>query len=378
MNFARLALFTGLLLFALSAGAAADKCRVWPDWDKFRAHFISEGGRVIDPSGTQQVSTSEGQAYGLMFSLIANDRAAFDLFLRWTENNLANGDLTAQLPAWQWGRREDGSWGVLDKNAASDADLWMVYALNEAGRLWKHPRYTALAELLADRILREETAELPGLGRTLLPGPQGFHPNENTWRLNPSYMPVQLLRRLAGIYPKSNWGELTATSLEVITRSAPQGFIPEWVDYQAGSGFNTDNATLSEGSFNAIRVYLWAGMLDKRDPASPLLLKKLAAMAHHVSANGTPPREINTQSGVTKESGSAGFSAALLPFLKASGSATALRQQQLRIAALAPLDRNDNYYDQVLTLFGLGWLEGRYRFSRDGLLEPRWICATIN
>ncbi len=52
----------------------------------------------------------------------------------------------------------------------------------------------------------------------------------------------------------------------------------------------------------------------------------------------------------------------------------ALRQQNQRIVALDPLGRADNYYDQVLTLFGLGWIEERYKFDRNGLLKPRWTC----
>lgn len=164
----------GLLVFSLPADAIEDKCEIWPAWNKFRHNFVNDGGRVIDRSVPQQITTSEGQAYALMFALIANDRDSFELILRWTEDNLANGDLTGQLPAWQWGKREDDSWGVIDSTAASDADLWIAYALSEAGRLWKIQKYTALAELLADRILREETAEIPGLGLTLLPGTKGF------------------------------------------------------------------------------------------------------------------------------------------------------------------------------------------------------------
>ena len=30
------------------------------------------------------------------------------------------------------------------------------------------------------------------------------------------------------------------------------------------------------------------------------------------------------------------------------------------------------YYDRVLVLFGRGWLDNRYRFSADGLLQPAW------
>ena len=30
------------------------------------------------------------------------------------------------------------------------------------------------------------------------------------------------------------------------------------------------------------------------------------------------------------------------------------------------------YYEQVLSLFALGWYEGRYRFAADGQLRPAW------
>lgn len=373
MTVSRIAIIAGLLLITFSARAAVETCGAWPAWDNFRAHFISDGGRVIDRSSSRQVSTSEGQSYALVFALIANDRPAFDSILRWTRDNLADGDLTARLPAWQWGKREDDSWGVLDDNAASDADLWMVYALTEAGRLWQEPRYGALAELLADRILREETAQLPGLGRTLLPAPDGFHPDDDSWRLNPGYAPIQLTRRLGTVYSDPDWQQLAATSLEVITRAAPQGFAANWINYRVGSGFDIeDNAA---GSFDAIRVYLWAGMLDKRDPARAVLLEKLAAMGRYVADNGVPPREINVRNGTGNGVAPVGFSAALLPFLQASGLTAPLRQQQLRITALAPLERGDNYYDQVLTLFAQGWIEGRYRFGADGIFEPRWTCT---
>lgn len=367
--------FVWLLVFSFSADANESKCEIWPAWNSFRNKFVSDTGRVIDSSIPQQVTTSEGQSYGLMFALIANDRTSFDLILRWTEDNLGNGDLTSQLPAWNWGKRTDDSWGVIDSNAAADADLWIAYALSEAGRLWKNPKYTALAELLAARILREETAEIPGLGLALLPGPKGFHPDEITWRFNPSYLPIQIMRHFAGIYPKSDWKKIAGTSLEIIVSSAPLGFIPEWIDYRAEKGFLVDNSITSGIGFNAIRVYLWAGMLDSRDPAYPVLLKKLAPMGRYVTNNGTLSREIITSSGAVKKNAPAGFSSALLPFLKASRLGEALHQQHQRVIALSPLDRTGNYYDQVLTLFGLGWHEGRYKFDRDGLFKPRWTCV---
>jgi len=362
-------LFSGFLLFALHAisapvDAIREKCEIWPDWNNFKKTFISDEGRVVDHSVAQGITTSEGQSYALMFALIANDRVSFDQILRWTENNLAYGDLTANLPAWKWGKRTDDSWGVIDDNAASDADLWIAYVLNEAGQQWKIPRYTALSELLASRILREETTFIPDLGLVLLPGPKGFQLSDTAWRLNPSYMPIQIFRRFATIYPKSDWQKLIESSIAVITESAPHGFVPEWVDYHVGKGFQADiDPALMGVGFNAIRVYLWAGMLDKHDAVHRTLLKHLVPMGSYVGNNGTPG-----------ENTSAGFSSALLPFLKAVSMSNSLHLQRKRIIALAPLKRTDNYYDQVLTLFGLGWLEGRYKFDRNGQFIPRWKC----
>jgi endo-1,4-beta-D-glucanase Y len=365
----------GLALAALAAPGAGASCPPWPAWDGFRSSFVSDGGRVTDPAEGAGQTTSEGQSYGLFFALAANDRAGFERILRWTEDNLAGGDLTARLPAWQWGRRFDGSWGVLDQNAASDADLWIAYALAEAGRLWRAPQYSALAQLLAERILREETTLLPGLGRALLPGPSGFEPKPGLYRLNPSYLPLQLLRRMAALFPQSEWARMPSVAADILVRSAPQGWAPDWVLYQQAGGFQADPDSKAAGSYNAIRVYLWAGMLADDEPLRPVLVKTLAPMARHTAEHGTPPLESATRQGTASGVGPAGFSAALLPFLAASRQTPALGQQRLRVTAKAPLVRTDNYYDQVLTLFGAGWDEARFRFARDGRLLPRWTCA---
>ena len=357
------------------AAARQAACPAWSAWEGFKARFVDRSGRVIDPSTPNRHSTSEGQSYALFYALVANDRESFDRVLQWTINNLAGGDLTARLPAWQWGRREDGSWQVIDENAASDSDLWIAYALAEAGRLWQVPRYQAIARLLAERILREETAQIQGFGRTLLPGPVGFQLRPDVYRLNPSYVPIQLMRRFASLYPQPEWKQLLATSIDTIVRSSPRGYAPDWVLFSANSGFTFDPETNGVGSYNAIRVYLWAGMLAPSDPVRPMLLRTLAPAARYVVQNGTPPLEVDTRTGVVSGAGPAGFSSAMLPFLAASRQQDAYNQQQLRINALAPLERSDNYYDQVLTLFALGWVEGRYHFARNGALRTKWTCA---
>jgi endoglucanase len=365
------------LIFALAASSAlaGAACDGWPAWESFRTHLVVDGGRVLDPSDTRQITTSEGQSYAMFFALVANDRASFDKLSDWTDTSLAQGSLGSHLPAWLWGQDEQGKGAVLDPNSANDADLWLAYDLAEAGRLWHVPRYSAKARLLARLILREESADLPGLGRTLLPAPQGFHPADDVWRLNPSYSPLPVLRRLATLDPASSWPEVLGSSLRVIEESASSGFSPDWVLYQAGHGFMADTATHGRGSYDAIRTYLWAGISNPRDEAAGKLQRKLIAMVDATNTRGAPPEHIDTQSGVAEASdGPSGFSAALLPLLIASHDHAGEARQIERLAKqpIAP----DAYFGQALALFGQGWADDRYRFAPDGALLPAWSsCA---
>lgn len=355
-----------------SAPAPALTRSAWPAWDAFKSQFISPEGRVISDDGESGLTYSEGQAYALFFALVANDRPMFDKVLRWTENNLCGGDLTARLPAWLWGKRPDGTWGVIDSNAASDADLWIAYALGEAGRLWKARSYRALFTLVAARILAEETVEIPGLGLTLLPAPKGFVLSETQWRLNPSYLPMHQLHWLAANGADPRWKQLASSSMKVIRGASPKGFAPDWIVYDAQQGFLVDiqGKEKGQGGYNAIRVYLWAGVMHAQAPGRKALLETLAPMARYVREQGYPPESIDILSAQGSGPAPSGFSAALMPFLRAQGDTKAVESQRARLEA-RPL-RPKAYYEQVLALFGLGAFEGVYRFSATGQLGARW------
>lgn len=396
---------------AQAAAPASESPRAcnWPDWTTFKSTTMSAEGRVIDASSPDLITTSEGQSYALFFSLVSNDRATFAKVLDWTEGHLAQGDLTSHLPAWLWGRQPPAgaasgaaaasaavpangaasaphagagraqdapAWGVLDANPASDADLWIAYTLLEAGRLWHQRRYTALGTVMARNIVREETASLPGLGRTVLPGTVGFKTAPDVWRLNPSYVPLQLMRGMAGALPdQPEWNALLGTSARLVNETAPRGFSPDWVEYRAGHGFAPDAQTKAESAYNAIRVYLWAGMLDPADPLRAATLRTFVPLADYVAAHGFPPERIDTQTAMPgPNAGNAGFSAAVAPYLAALGRtdlATAQAARTRSLAKQAPL----GYYSGVLALFGLGYLDGLYRFDANGRLVPAWTST---
>lgn len=374
----------GLPLIALKAldafsqplSADPGRCERWPEWEEFKQQFLSADGRVVDPSREDLATYSEGQSYALFFALVANDKPAFQNILHWTESNLCQGDITAHLPAWLWGRNSDGKWGVLDANAASDADLWTAYALGEAGRLWGVRRYGALSILLANRVIRSEIAQIPGLGKTLLPGPVGFKRSDG-WKLNPSYMPMPLMRWLQHYSKHPDWAEIAETSLSIMTESAWKGVSPDWVIYKSGVGFVRDPVSeASLGAYNAIRVYLWAGMTAADSEDSRKLLAALAPTADLIATAGFMPEKINPQTLQYERAGPPGFAYAVIPFLSALGRTQALEEQKARLIA-SPVEKNA-YYQQALALFSLGWMQERYKFDHTGRLHTSWgkPCAT--
>ncbi|HEX7159447.1 MAG TPA: cellulose synthase complex periplasmic endoglucanase BcsZ [Edaphobacter sp.] len=385
MRAARCVLLAIAVLFALVGLETTGLAQAsWPLWEAYTRGFIDAQGRVVDHNG-QDRTTSEGQAYAMFFALVANDRGRFDKLFAWTQQNLAGGDLCAHLPAWSWGRRPDGNWGVIDGNPAADADLWMAYAFSEAGRIWHDPRYQKTGAALAQRVAEEEVASVSGLGTSLLPGPRGFHPEPDVWLLNPSYLPPPLLAYFTRMMPRGPWGAVEQSLERILAEGSANGFAMDWVE--AGRGIRPsiapaqlaagENQSLPVGSYDAIRVYLWLGITEPHTPALHLWLEKVSGMVAYLKQHSAPPERVDTAGRVIGPEGPPGFSAALVPYLRAAGAAAQGKQQWDRLrgtrnATNGLFGKAPAYYDQNLALFSTGWVEGRYRFDRYGRLRVTW------
>jgi endo-1,4-beta-D-glucanase Y len=356
-------------IFSMS-GAAQD----WQSlWKSYVTGFMDGQVRVIDHDSGDR-TTSEGQAYGMFFALVANDRSHFDGLLKWTETNLAAGDLSTHLPAWLWGRGADNQWSVLDHNSASDADLWMAYTLLEAGRAWKEPRYTKLGMGLAQQIATQEVVQVPGLGTMVEPGQTGFQ-HGNTVRLNASYVPLQVILQLDHAMPSGPWKEVATGIPAFVSNSAPHGFVSDWTDFTSDAGKAPIIPTV--GSYDAIRVYLWAGMLDKATPHREDLLKSIEGMTTYLRTNDVPPAKVQPDGTVADPNGPPGFSAALLPYAAALQDAQLQSKQMSRLqASFKPqtglYGAPAKYYDQNLALFGVGYLQQQFAFDSSGALKLKW------
>lgn len=214
------------------AHAAPTPSTVLAEWKPYVAAFIQEDGRVIDRAG-DDVSTSEGQSYALIRAVWCDDRGTFDKVLVWTRDNLQGGDLH-RLPAWRWGRKPDGSWGVLDPNSAADADQWMTWALLLAGDRWGDLRYNEQARGLLTRIWDDETAQA-GPRRVLLPGK--WAQGKPVLKLNPSYWLPFAWRTFARADPTHDWKGLIDGAYDLLAACAsPSGLPPDWCWVGSESG----------------------------------------------------------------------------------------------------------------------------------------------
>ena len=358
-------------------------------WASFVKAFLQPDGRVLDPDTEARVSTSEGQSYGLFFALVADDRPRFDQMLHWTRQNLCAGDLAARLPAWQWGRQRDGRWGVLDANAASDADLWLAWTLIEAARLWRAPALATEGRALLARIRTEEVAEVPGLGTMLLPGPQGFVSEDRLqWRFNPSYAPLHLLRGLASADPAGPWTVLAEQSVRTLSGMAPQGLAPDWATWVVQHSAPLRGHWIADpqhgdtGSYDAIRCYLWAGVAPLDDPLRPALLQALSGMQRHTRGLTLPERLATRMpasaepSTVARGTAPPGFAAALHPYLAGLGDCTGARHLAEQLTTACASGTRLRYYDHALALFSAGWLQQRWRCDRHGRLQRASTSST--
>jgi endoglucanase len=350
----RLLAITGLLLFAIAVETTA-LATGWPQWEAYKHRFIQQDGRVIEHS-QQARTTSEAQAYALFHALVANDRKTFQQALDWTERNLAKGDLTQRLPAWLWGKHPDGSWGVIDHNAASDADMWLAWVLLEAGEKWHSEHYRKLGHSVLKLVEQHEIIRLPKLGYMVLPGPDGFRLDKQSWKLNLSYLPLQLIRKFKQAGNRRIWTDILHNSITLIDKATTNGIVPDWVIYHADGSLRADSKSAADRiGYDAIRVYLWAGMLPPAEPGRAALLQKLS----HSCGEQLVPDASN----------SAGIRVAIAPLMKATGN------NQCVSKLIKLVDRSwqggllgdpARYYDQNLSMFALAWLEQRYAFNADG------------
>ena len=166
------------------------------------------------------------------------------------------------------------------------------------------------------------------------------------------------------------WREIAATIPALVAQSSPNGFASDWVEVKPGPAFVPSPL----GSYDAIRVYLWVGLLDAATPGRDGLLKSISGMATYLRDARLPPAKVRSDGSIEDPNGPVGFSAALLPYLAALGETELERRQRSEVVARLDAQtglygKPARYYDQNLALFALGAMERVFWFDARGALN---------
>ncbi|MFP5220825.1 MAG: glycosyl hydrolase family 8 [Acidobacteriota bacterium] len=328
-----------LLLASPKSVLAAD---AHPEWTYYKATFIQKDGRVID-FFNKQMSHSEGQSFTMYLSLAFDEPELFDTVWTWARNNLATPE-SEGLFAWSWGRRDDGSWGVLDANNATDGDIFLAWTLLRAGERWKRQDYIDASRTIA-RAIRERLTVTSGAYTILLPGRDGFVKQDEV-AFNPSYFIFPAFYDLARSGDADFWRKLHASCREVLSKTlaGPLSLPPDWVLLAKGV-FSPWGERGRSFSYDAIRVPLYlAWDLDRKSLAgfTPLL--------DMFKDKGTLPASIGVVAGVGNEgTASAGFYAVLARTAETLGDGGTAADLWRKAESLLPNEKQ-NYYSYVLFL----------------------------
>jgi len=304
-------------------------------WPEYRDRFISPEGRVID-NANGGISHSEGQGYGMLLALAAQDRETFDRLWRWTRNAL--GGRPDALSAWRW---EPGkSPNVTDMNNASDGDMLIAWALGEAGLRWEEPAYQDAMRRITQAIFAHNVID-SRVGPVLLPGAAGFTAKDQPDGpvVNLSYWIFPAIDRLQELDPGQDWAALRRSGFALLREApaGPLGVPPEWLAVGEKRAAPAERFERRFG-YNAVRIPLYLAW-SHRSP--PELLRPFLTMWNRDANIG--PFVIEIENGQAQQS----LDAAGYRMIFALVQCVAMRRSVPAELATAP---NDLYYPATLGL----------------------------
>lgn len=268
------------------ANAQAQTLRGWGAW---KAQFMQADGRVMD-TAQQHISHSEGQGFAMVLATAANDRAAFDVLWKWTENNLRSGRDDG-LFAWRW---EPGK-GIIDRNTAADGDILVAWALARAAKRFKHAPFKEQARYVAGRIREKMVVNGTPWGTVLKPGVTGFDQGRGL-TVNLSYWVFPAFDVLNDVDPSPDWQALKTAGLRLleIARFGRWELPPDWL--LLVNPLEVATVAPPRHGPDAVRIPLylyWAGLT--RSPADKARLEPFFKFWNHFNCASFLPAWTNLQ-----------------------------------------------------------------------------------
>lgn len=250
-------------------------------WKYYSTHLVSKDGQSFDPQSNK--TTSEAQSYALLRSVWVNDKKNYDKVLDWTTKNTLLKD--KNLFAWWYGKKSNGTIGVVDKGTATDADEDIALSLLFAYKRWGNQAYLDQAKKIIDGIWAYETVSIKG-NRYIVAGDWASDKSNTLYTVNPSYLSPYAYRIFSEVDKNHNWQGIVDSSYQVLSECAKNSLgknkdgvlPPDWCALdKSGNVVSAKNVSdnPSNYSFDAMRVFWRLGLDYKwyKDPRDMAYLK---------------------------------------------------------------------------------------------------------
>ena len=233
-------------------------------WQLYKSFFMTPDGRIVDRENGS-ISHSEGQGYGMLIAVAADDRESFDRLWDWTEANLQSR--TDSLAAWKWD--PSASPHIADDNNATDGDILIAWALLRAYRRWNVYDHYREAEAIVGDIVAKATATT-AIGHVILPGATGFAADDRKDGpvVNLSYWVFPALTELGRSFPALEHLKLVESGSALLSdiSKSPEGIPTDWTSL-AGDQPHPAAGFPDQFGYNAVRIplyLLWNGSTDRK------------------------------------------------------------------------------------------------------------------
>ena len=345
-------------LFLLASCSTKEDSEFKSQYIAYKALFV-DGGRVVD-TGNDDVSHSEGQGYGMLFAVAANDKDTFDALWHWTQRTLMRED---GLFSWRYRPCVDNSSSCIDDpNNASDGEILIAWALLRASEKWGVGSYRDAAKDIVSAV-EQKLLVAHNNSVLLLPGEYGFtseHVGKTSLQLNLSYWIFPAITDLAKLsVTPERWENLYESGLTLLSNMQFSSYrLPsDWVRLtpnESGRENSLDRAALTldnvispEFGFNAIRIPLQLSW-SPRFRENAALTEKLLAPYYAWWAKKPTPATVNLSTEKPAEyEMSKGMQSVQL-------AVTSLMQSDDHQRAAWPeINRNMDYYSASLTLLSM-------------------------
>ncbi|KQT51965.1 hypothetical protein ASG43_20970 [Aureimonas sp. Leaf454] len=353
----RIAVLAGALVLAFLAQIPEGRATQAPEaavstedyligsWELYRARFVTEDGRVTDDDNGM-ISHSEGQGYGMLIAVSADDRATFERLWTWTQRELMVRE--DALAAWRWDPRATPH--VTDRNDATDGDLLIAWALLRASERWKVAAYRDEAKRIVDDLADLATAD-SRYGRILLPAVEGFSKTAQPDApvVNLSYWVLPAIAELEPISAKLAAARLIDSGLALIeaARFGPAQIPSDWIGLGGAEAPKPAANFPPQYAYNAVRIPLYLAWYGRDDALVEPFAKAW------IEAGAIQPKAIEVETG-------AGVGAMTGPGYLALSDLLACSLQRTETVDAAKRFEPTTYYPSTLHLLSLMALSERY------------------